>query len=61
MLVHHVTIDITEIFKLKDLPDPDGPLSESVNPCSITSVNREVLEEIRKTKLNPKKHGHCIK
>ena len=37
-------------FKVKKFSDTDGPLSESVNSLLITSTNREVLEEMKKTK-----------
>ena len=54
-------LSLLKYFKLKGFPDPDGPLSESVNLRPITWANREVLEEIKKTKLNPKKRGRYIK
>ena len=53
-------LSLLKYFKRKELPDPDGPLSESVHPRAINSANREVLEEMKKMK-NPKKRGPYIK
>ena len=48
-----------QYFKRKELPDPDGPLSQSVHPRAITSADREVQEEMKIK--NPKKRGPYIK
>ena len=53
-------VSLLQYFKRKELPDPDGPLSQSVHSRAITSANREVQEEMKKMK-NPKKRGPYIK
>ena len=50
---------LLQYFKWKELPDPDGPLSQSVHLRAITSANREVQEEMKMK--NPKKCGPYIK
>ena len=53
-------VSLLNYFKRKELPDPDGPLSELIHPRSINSANKEVLEELKKAK-QPKKRGPYMK
>ena len=54
-------MDLLKYFKQKGLPNPRGLLSTSISPLAIVSANREVEEEIKKTKEKKcgpyKKHG----
>ena len=51
-------LSLLKYFKRKELPDPDGPLSELVHPHT---ANREVLEKCMKKMKNLKKRGPYIK
>ena len=53
-------LSLLNYFKQKKLPDPDGPLLESVYPCAITFANREVLEEMKKMKNQGNMHGPSL-
>ena len=58
ILKHVVARVIAEVLQVEGTSRPDNLLSESVHPCMITSVNREVLEEMKMK--NPKKRSSLL-
>ena len=51
---------LLKYFQQKELSDPNGLLSNSVPSRMVGSANREVQEELKRTKY-PKKRGPYVK
>ena len=54
-------MSLLQYFKPRDgLPDPRGPLSNSVASNAIAMANREVEKEIAKTKKKRGQYRRCV-